>query len=193
MNKKREFVDEITESFDSSARVITDSKVLAKKIQSVVRITLDCLKNNNKVVLFGNGGSAADAQHMAAELIGRYLIERKSIPAIALTTDTSIITALGNDYHFREVFARQCESLVKKGDVVFAISTSGNSENVLRGVQVAKKNGAIIIGLTGKDGGKLKSKVDLLLNIPSKQTPRIQEGHRIVIHTICELVERHLG
>jgi D-sedoheptulose 7-phosphate isomerase len=99
---------------------------------------------------------------------------------------------LGNDYHFKEIFARQCESLVKKGDVILAISTSGNSENILRGVQVAKKNGAFIIGLTGKNGGKLKSRVDLLLNVPSKETPRIQEGHRIVIHTICELVERHI-
>ncbi len=116
---------------------------------------IDALKNNNKIILFGNGGSAADAQHMAAELVGRFLINRKSIPAISLTTDTSILTAIGNDFGFENVFSRQCESIVSKGDVIIAISTSGNSLNVLNGVKTAKEKEGIIIGLTGKDGGKL--------------------------------------
>jgi len=183
----------LKDSIYESSKIIKDSVNLIPQIEESIHTITKCILKGNKVVLFGNGGSAADAQHIAAELIGRFKINRSSYPAIALTADSSIITALGNDYHFREIFARQCESLVKKGDVILAISTSGNSENILRGVQVAKKNGAIIIGLTGKDGGKLKSKVDLLLNITSKQTPRIQEGHRILIHTICELVERHLA
>ena len=189
--KNKELYNEILKSFDNSAKVVIDSKKLEKEICSAINTIIRCLKKNRKIVLFGNGGSAADAQHMAAEFIGRYQIERKSIPAISLTTDSSIITALGNDYQFKEIFSRQCESLVERGDVVIAISTSGNSENVIKGAQVSKKNGAFVIGLTGGNGGKLRTNVDLLIKIPAKETPRIQEGHRIVIHTICELVERH--
>ena len=127
---------------------------------------------------------------MAAEFIGRYLLERKSIPAISFTTDSSILTSIGNDYGFEKTFSRQCEALVEKNDTVIAISTSGNSKNVLEAVKICKRKGAKIIGLTGKDGGKLKNIVDLLIAVPSLSTPRIQEGHRIIIHTICELVEK---
>jgi len=186
------FVDEINTIFDDSIDVITKSKNLSEKLnQSVIKI-ISCLKNNGKVILFGNGGSAADAQHMAAELIGRFKIERESISAIALTTDTSVITSIGNDYDFNKIFSRQCESLVNENDVVIAISTSGNSDNVINGVLKAKEKGSFVIGLTGNSGGKLKSSADILLDVPSDDTARIQEGHRVIIHSLCELIEKNL-
>lgn len=159
------------------------------KIEKAVQIIVDCYKNKGKVILFGNGGSAADAQHIAAELVGKYKLERKSLPAIALTTNTSIISALGNDYGFDVIFEKQIEGLVEKKDVVIGISTSGNSENVLNGILKAKKLGAKTVAFTGKSGGKLKDKVDILLNIPSDETPRIQEAHITVGHIICGIVE----
>ena len=128
---------------------------------------------------------------MAAELIGRFKIERESIPAIALTTDTSVITSIGNDYGFNEIFSRQCESLVHKNDIIIAISTSGNSNNVINGIMKAKEKGSFVIGLTGSSGGKLKSEVDLLLDVPSNDTARIQECHRLVIHSLCQLIEKN--
>ena len=186
------FVDEINTIFDDSIEVITKSKNLSEKLnQSVIKI-ISCLKNNGKVILFGNGGSAADAQHMAAELIGRFKIERESISAIALTTDTSVITSIGNDYDFNKIFSRQCESLVNENDVVIAISTSGNSDNVINGVLKAKEKGSFVVGLTGNSGGKLKSSADILLDVPSDDTARIQEGHRVIIHSLCELIEKNL-
>ena len=186
------FVDEINTIFDDSIEVITKSKNLSEKLhQSAIKI-ISCLKNNGKVILFGNGGSAADAQHMAAELIGRFKIERESISAIALTTDTSVITSIGNDYDFNKIFSRQCESLVNENDVVIAISTSGNSDNVINGVLKAKEKGSFVIGLTGNSGGKLKSSADILLDVPSDDTARIQEGHRVIIHSLCELIEKNL-
>ena len=186
------FADEINTIFDDSIEVITKSKNLSEKLnQSVIKI-ISCLKNNGKVILFGNGGSASDAQHMAAELIVRFKIERESIPAIALTTDTSVITSIGNDYDFNKIFSRQCESLVNENDVVIAISTSGNSDNVINGVLKAKEKGSFVIGLTGNSGGKLKSSADILLDVPSDDTARIQEGHRVIIHSLCELIEKNL-
>ena len=186
------FIDEINAIFDDSIDVITKSKNLSEKLnQSAIKI-ISCLKNNGKVILFGNGGSAADAQHMAAELIGRFKIERESISAIALTTDTSVITSIGNDYDFNKIFSRQCESLVNENDVVIAISTSGNSDNVINGVLKAKEKGSFVIGLTGNSGGKLKSSADILLDVPSDDTGRIQEGHRVIIHSLCELIEKNL-
>ena len=186
------FADEINRIFDDSIEVITKSKNLSEKLnQSTIKI-ISCLKNNGKVVLFGNGGSASDAQHMAAELIGRFKIERESISAIALTTDTSVITSIGNDYDFNKIFSRQCESLVNENDVVIAISTSGNSDNVINGVLKAKEKGSFVIGLTGNSGGKLKSSADILLDVPSDDTARIQEGHRVIIHSLCELIEKNL-
>ena len=183
---------EILNLFEESSNIIRESKILANQIQEVVKIITACLKNGKKILIFGNGGSAADAQHMAGELVGRYLINRKSLPAIALTTDSSIITAIGNDFGFEKIFSRQCEALVKKGDVVIAISTSGKSTNVIKGVQVAKKIGGKIITITGKSSRKLNALSDISLSIPSDHTPRIQEGHRTVIHIICELVEKKL-
>lgn len=181
----------INELFEESIKVITESKKLNDSINDTVDTITKCLKNNNKVVIFGNGGGAADAQHVAAEFIGRYLTERESLPAIALTTDTSILTAISNDYGFENVFSRQCDSLVKKGDVVIAISTSGKSSNVINGILTSKRKGALIVILTGANGENLKNLADNFIMIPSKSTPRIQEAHRIILHIICELVEKN--
>ena len=186
----RENESYILRLFDESSKVILESKTLVREILDAIDVIIKSLKNKNKIVIFGNGGSAADAQHMAAEFIGRYLIERKSIPAIALTADTSILTSIGNDYSFDSVFSRQCESLVEENDIVIAISTSGNSTNIIEGVSTAKKKGAFVISLTGKSGGKLKGISDITIRVPSDQTPHIQESHRTIIHTICELVEK---
>lgn len=149
-----------------------------------------CFTEGKKVLLFGNGGSAADAQHIAAELIGRFKKNRDAFPAVALTTDTSIITAIGNDFGFDHVFSRQCDALINKGDVVMAFSTSGNSVNVINAVKKAKDKGGIILGFTGKDGGLLKDYCDHALLVPSSDTARIQEVHRTVAHIICRLVEK---
>tara|TARA_B110000495_G_scaffold130298_1_gene113491 strand:- start:1795 stop:2370 length:576 start_codon:yes stop_codon:yes gene_type:complete len=181
----------ILNSFDESIRVISDSKKLIDEIQSASDLIIKCFSNDNKVVIFGNGGSAADSQHFAAEFIGRFQLERKSLPAISLTTDSSILTALGNDYSFDDIFSRQCESLVKKNDIVIAISTSGNSLNVINGIISSKNNGAIIIGILGNNGGKIKNLVNLPIIIPSNSTPRIQESHRLILHIICDLVEKY--
>lgn len=146
----------------------------------------------HKLLLFGNGGSAADAQHIAAEFVGRFEKERRAWPAIALTTDTSILTALGNDYGIDAVFARQIEALGQPGDVVLAFSTSGNSPNVLEGVKAARAKGLRVIGFTGADGGKLAPLCDLALRVPSRRTARIQEGHMVICHALCEVTEAAL-
>lgn len=184
-------LENIEKLFVQSSDIILKSKILSKKIEDTINLIITALENGNKILIFGNGGSAADAQHMAAEFVSRYLLERVSIPAIALSTDTSILTSIGNDYDFNNIFSRQCESLVDNGDVIIAISTSGTSKNVLLGIDQSKTNGAKIISLTGKNHSPLQDKSDICLNIPSTETPRIQEGHRIVIHTICQFVEIH--
>ena len=148
--------------FDS-AKIIKKSAQLSNNIEKAVIMICDCVIEGNKIYLFGNGGSAADAQHIAAELIGRYKMERKSIPAISLNTDTSILTSVANDYSFNKIFSRQCEGLVNQDDVIIAISTSGNSKNVLNGIISAKKKGAKTIGLLGKNGGSIANLVDIPL------------------------------
>jgi D-sedoheptulose 7-phosphate isomerase len=163
-----------------------------EKLKRVVEIIYNALKNGNKILICGNGGSAADAQHFAAEIVGRFKLERKGFPAIALTTDTSILTAIGNDYGFDVIFERQVEALGKEGDVLVGISTSGNSENVIKAVNKAKEMGIHTIGLLGKGGGKLKDMVDLALVVPSNDTARIQECHLTIYHVICEEVEKKL-
>ena len=183
--------EKIKKLFEQSSDIILKSKILSEKIDEAINLINSSLENGNKILIFGNGGSAADAQHMAAEFIGRYLIERLSLPAIALTTDTSILTAIGNDYDFDKIFSKQCESLVNNGDIIIAISTSGKSKNVILGIEEGKKRGAKIISLTGFDGGILKNNSDICLNVPSDETPRIQEVHRIIIHLICQFVENH--
>jgi len=161
-------------------------------IEKIAQAMIDCYKNNKKVVLFGNGGSAADSQHIACELVGRFKKDREPLPAIALTTDTSLLTALANDYSFDYVFARQVEALVEKDDVVIAITTSGNSPNVIKGVESAIKKGARVVVLTGSDGGKVKNMVEDVLIVPSSDTPNIQEAHITIGHILCRLIEEEL-
>ena len=185
--------NDIKEIFDDVSQLINNSIQLESKITNCINILIECLKKDKKIILFGNGGSAADAQHIAAEFVGRFNMERKSYPAIALTTDSSIITSIGNDYSFDQIFSRQCESLVIKDDVVIGISTSGNSINVKNGLITAKKNGAKTIGLLGNTGGEIKSIVDHSLIVESNSTARIQEIHRIISHIICDLVEKKMG
>lgn len=160
-----------------------------EKIEEIINLIVNCYQKKGKIVLMGNGGSAADAQHIAAELIGRYKMERESLPAIALTTNTSIITAIGNDYGFDIIFERQIEGMVNEGDIVIGISTSGNSGNIIKGLIKAKEKKAKTIGFTGQGGGKMKDFVDYLIDIPSNNTPRIQEAHITISHIICGLVE----
>lgn len=149
-------------------------------------------ENRGKVLFFGNGGSAADAQHMAAELVGRFIAERRALPAMSLSTDTSILTSLGNDYGFEHIFSRQIEAHGQEGDVAVAISTSGNSANVLAGIAAARSARMYTIGLTGAAGGRMNGKVDVLFRVPSTETPRIQETHILLGHSLCELVDRRL-
>jgi D-sedoheptulose 7-phosphate isomerase len=158
-------------------------------IVSVIEAITAALKAGNKILLFGNGGSAADAQHLAAEFVNRFIIERPPLPAIALSTDTSIITSIGNDYDFSEIFSKQIRAIGQAGDVAWGISTSGSSPNVIKALELAKKMGMITIGLTGKDGGQMMKIVDHSLNVSSTSTPRIQEVHITVGHVICEMVD----
>ena len=149
----------------------------------------EAIVDGKKLLIFGNGGSAADAQHIAAELTGRYKSERRGLPAIALTTDTSALTAIGNDYGYKEVFKRQVEALANKGDVVIGISTSGNSKNVIKALKKAKKIGCKTIGFSGRDGGKMNEVCDINIVVPSNDTPRIQEMHILMGHIICQAVD----
>ena len=168
------------------------SNLLHKKTEEIINISQLCInsiQNDGKILLFGNGGSAADAQHIAAELVGRYKIERRGIPAIALTTDTSILTAIGNDYGYSHIFDRQVEALADSSDVVIGISTSGSSINVINGLKMASKLGCKTIGFSGQDGGEMKQICDINIAIPSLDTPRIQEMHILIGHIICNLIE----
>jgi D-sedoheptulose 7-phosphate isomerase len=159
-------------------------------LETVIDVVAARLVAGSKIFFFGNGGSAADAQHLAAEFVNRFQIERPPLPAIALTTDTSILTSIGNDYGYAEIFAKQLKALGREGDVAFALSTSGNSPSVLRALEVCKKMGIVSVGMTGGDGGKLGSLVDHHLCVSStKATPRIQETHILVGHVICDLVD----
>lgn len=176
----------------SSSEIVHGSVSLAPNIEKSITAIVKCLRKGNKVVLFGNGGSAADAQHIAAELIGRFNINRKSLPAISLSDNPSTITAISNDFSFDSVFSRQCESIISKGDIAIGISTSGNSLNVKKGINTSKKNGATTIGLLGNKGGTIKKFVDIPLIVNSASTPHIQEVHRIIYHVICEIVEKKL-
>ncbi len=184
----------ITERLEESAQV---KKVMAKsmvsEIERMANFIITAYKAGGKVVLFGNGGSAADAQHIACELVGRFMLKRQAFPAIALNTDTSTLTAVANDCGYETVFSRQVEALVNEKDVVIGISTSGDSPNVLEAIKTAKTKGAKTIGLTGGNGGKLATAADLVLAVPSDSTPRIQEAHITIGHIVCELVEKELS
>ncbi len=161
-------------------------------LEEIIQLTQTVLERGNKILIAGNGGSAADAQHWAAEFIGRYKMERASLPAIALSTDTSALTAIGNDYGYEVVFSRQLEGLGSQGDLFIAISTSGNSQNLIKAIEVAKSKGIQVFGLLGKDGGKMKELCDYALVVPSNNTPRVQETHLVIYHTICEEVEKRM-
>jgi len=168
------------------------SKNLVSEITRCAEVLIETLRRGNKLLVMGNGGSAADAQHMAAEFVGRFLRNRKALPAIALTTDTSILTAVGNDFGFDEIFRRQIEALAVEGDVVLGISTSGNSPNVLRALEQATGCGCKTVALCGKDGGSIARAVDLPLVVSVPETPYIQEAHLTIIHILCDLVEEAL-
>jgi D-sedoheptulose 7-phosphate isomerase len=162
------------------------------RIVAAVDAVTAALKAGNKILLFGNGGSAADAQHLAAEFVNRFVIERPPLPAIALTTDTSVITSICNDYDFSEIFSKQIRAIGQKGDIAWGMSTSGASANVIKGLETARKIGMVTIGLTGRDGGDIARIVDHPLNVSSTSTPRIQEVHITVGHVICEMVDFRL-
>jgi len=173
------------ESIDLNKRILDDGSII-DKIRVAASWIKKCFEQGNKLLIAGNGGSAADAQHLSAEFVGRYKNERRAYPAIALTTDTSILTAWSNDYGFDSVFSRQIEALGKTGDIFIGISTSGNSKNIIQGVKKCKELGISAICLLGKNGGELKDLADLAIIVPSSNTPRIQEVHTIIIHSICE-------
>lgn len=176
-----------------SARVkIAFFKANGEQIVKAASAVVAAFRSGNKVLLFGNGGSAADAQHIAAEFVGRFLPDRRAMPAISLATDTSALTALGNDYGYDTVFSRQIEALGVSGDVAIGISTSGNSPNVIAGLDAARTRGLRTIGFAGEGGGKMNGHADILFCVPSKMTPRIQETHLTLAHILCELVDREL-
>jgi D-sedoheptulose 7-phosphate isomerase len=156
-------------------------------------LLIACLRAGGTVYVCGNGGSAADAQHIAGELVGRFLRERAALPCVALTTDTSIITAIGNDYSFEQCFERQVQALVRPGDVLWAMSTSGSSPNVLRAASAARERGAKVLGMTGRTGGKLRELCDVTLCVPADSSPPVQEGHLALLHILCRLVEEALS
>lgn len=176
---------------------LKESSLIKDKIRSsqteailnISKVLIKCLKRGSKIILFGNGGSAADAQHIAAELVGRFRRERKALPAIAITTNTSVITAIANDYDYKDIFVRQLQALAKRKDIAFGLSTSGNSNNVFEALVIAKHLGMTTISLTGKDGGKVARVADYNITVPSNNTAHIQEAHITIGHILCELVE----
>lgn len=180
--------ERVRQSIEVKEAILEDDQLM-ELVQESARACLTALEHGGKLILFGNGGSAADAQHLAAELTGRYLLERRALPAIALTTNTSCLTAIGNDYSYDQIFSRQIEAIGSKGDVAVGISTSGNSKNVLEAFVEAKRKGLTTIGMTGSTGGKVRHVVDHCLCVPSDQTPRIQEAHILLGHILCEFIE----
>ncbi|MBT3393279.1 MAG: D-sedoheptulose 7-phosphate isomerase [Elusimicrobiaceae bacterium] len=186
MNNFKEYTKELIETLNWVSENLQEPvNQLAEKITKT-------LKAGGKVILMGNGGSAGDAQHIAAELVGRYKKERKAYPAIALNTNTSTITAVGNDYGYEHIFSRQVEAFANKGDIVIGISTSGNSKNVYLALEKAKQMGCLAVGLLGKDGGTIKNITDLNLIVKTNNTPRVQECHILIGHSVCEIVEENL-
>lgn len=186
-------ISEITLQLAAHREVIARvEQELTPLITEMVELMVDTFQRGGKVLVMGNGGSAADAQHFVAEIVGRFKMERRGLPALALSTDTSILTAIGNDYGFDRVFSRQVEALAAPGDLVIGISTSGNSPNVLLALQLARESGCRTVGLLGKDGGSIKEFCDLALIVPTNDTPRVQEGHITIIHIVCDLLERKM-
>jgi D-sedoheptulose 7-phosphate isomerase len=179
----------IAASIAVKQKLLADESLL-KTTQRVVELIVKAFKNGNRVYFAGNGGSAADAQHLAAEFSGRFYTDRHALPAEALHCNTSYLTAVANDYSYDEIYARLIEGIANKGDVLVGLSTSGNSKNIVRAFETARKKSVITIGFTGESGGKMKTLSDQLFNVPSNDTPRIQETHILLGHIVCELVER---
>lgn len=179
----------IQEQIQEHLDVVADVRSLEERIDGVAAAVIDCLHSGGKVLWMGNGGSAADSQHMAAEMVGRYLRNRTGLAAIALTTDTSTLTAVANDFGYESIFARQIEALCQPGDVAIGISTSGNSFNVNKALELAGRLGAVTVGLSGKNGGEMSQCVDHLLAVPSNVTARVQEAHILIGHILCDLVD----
>ena len=185
--------DTIVKIFEESAQIkIKFARENAEKIVEVVQLIAQTFRVGKKVLIFGNGGSAMDASHIAAEFVNRFLMERPPLPAIALNTDVAVLTSISNDYDYSQVFSKQLTALGHEGDVVIGISTSGNSLNVIKAIEVAKKNGMKTVVLTGGTGGKLANMADFTLTVPTKHTPRIQETHITLGHTICQMVDEEL-
>ena len=183
--------NQIEESLKIKQLILEDEK-FQSMISKASSVCCEALRSNNKIFFAGNGGSAADAQHLAGELVNRFGFERPGLAAIALTTDTSIITSISNDYGFDMLFSRQIQALGRQGDVFIALSTSGNSANIINGINESKKTGIKTIGLTGSTGGKMDSLCDICLKVPSDQTPRIQEAHILIGHILCSIIENTL-
>jgi D-sedoheptulose 7-phosphate isomerase len=182
-------VSRILEAMDAHDKMSVGLRDFASDIAAAAAVIADSIRAGGTLLVCGNGGSAADAQHIAAEFVGRFLRERDAWPAIALHTNTSALTAISNDFGFDEVFARQVRAFGRPGDVLLAISTSGESPNVIRAVDVARERGLAVVGLSGRGGGPLSTLCDICLTVPSAETPRIQEGHVLIAHIICGLVE----
>ncbi len=183
--------DQIKKSYETK-QAIYENEDLLNKIEDVAKRCVALYKTDKKTILAGNGGSAADAQHIAAELVGRYGFDRPSIPSLALTTDTSNLTAIGNDYGYDHVFSRQLEGMGQKGDIFIGISTSGNSVNIIKAFEAAKIKGITTVALTGRDGGEMAKIADVALVVPSDSTPRIQESHILIGHILCDIIEKEI-
>jgi len=183
--------DQIVASVTTKTRILEDEALL-NTIEQVAKACVDVYKNSKKTLLAGNGGSAADAQHIAAELVGRYGFDRPSIPSLALTTDTSNLTAIGNDYGYDKVFSRQLEGMAQEGDLFIGISTSGNSQNVINAFESAKAKGVTTVAMVGRDGGTMAEIADFAIIVPSNDTPRIQESHILIGHIICDVIEKEM-
>jgi D-sedoheptulose 7-phosphate isomerase len=182
----------IDDYFRETARLMGELSVVSAAVDRAADAWIDALRGGNKVIFCGNGGSAADAQHLSAELMGRFLIDRNPLPAVSLTVDTSALTAIGNDYGYEHVFSRQLRGIGRRGDVIFGMSTSGNSVNVVEAFKVARENGICTIGLTGRSGGQMAAHSDILIAVPHDRTNHIQEAHIAIGHVICAIVEESL-
>lgn len=180
---------QIQETQRTLTAILADPHLLAT-VEQVATVCIDCFRSGNKLMLAGNGGSAADAQHIAGEFVSRFAFDRLGLPAIALTTDSSILTSIANDYAYERIFSRQIQAHARPGDVLIAYSTSGTSANILAALQAAREQGIVTVGMTGNRGGPMHSLCDYCLAVPSADTPKIQEGHAILGHILCGLVER---
>jgi len=188
---KKYIKDQIKKSYETK-QAIYENEGLLNKIEEASKLCVGVYRSSKKTILAGNGGSAADAQHIAAELVGRYGFDRPSIPSLALTTDTSCLTAIGNDYGYDKVFSRQLEGMGQSGDVFIGISTSGNSKNIINAFEIAKQKGITTVALVGRDGGEMAKMADIALIVPSDSTPRIQESHILIGHIICDIIEKEI-